>query len=245
MEYTASQLAQSLGTTTRALRHYEEAGLLQPERKANGYRVYTEQQILLAQQIIEYRNLGFSIEEITFLLDAPTDDIHAAMMSKREELTEAQNSIEETIDTLEEHMNTQHQTNEQIAEEADKHNEQYREEAYATYDPQLVQQSQERFANWSTDKKAAVIKEGKMIVQQMADQMQAGVAADSPEVQQLTAAYHKHMNNFYDCSMEIFAGLGEMYVENPQFTQYYEKVAPGLAEYVRSAIREYTKKSDK
>ncbi|MFJ6723719.1 MerR family transcriptional regulator [Streptomyces sp. NPDC091281] len=36
------ELAKAAGTTTRALRYYEEQGLLEPERRANGYREYDE-----------------------------------------------------------------------------------------------------------------------------------------------------------------------------------------------------------
>lgn len=202
MQYSITQLANAAGTTARALRFYEERGLLQPERGTNGYRLYTETDLLRAFRIVECRRQGLSITQI------------------------------------QKHMNTE-QTNEQIAAEADAHNEQYREETYEKYDPQLVQQSQERFANWTTDKKAAVIKEGKMIVEQLAEQMKAGTSVEGAKVQKLIAAYHNHMNNFYDCSLEVFAGLGEMYVEDPKFKQYYEKVAEGLAEYVRDAIRIY------
>ncbi len=41
---------------------------------------------------------------------------------------------------------------------------------------------------------------------------------------------------FYECSHEMHAGLGSMYVADPRFTEYYEKYAPGLAEFIKSAI---------
>jgi hypothetical protein len=35
----------------------------------------------------------------------------------------------------------------------------------------------------------------------------------------------------------MHAGLGRMYVEDPRFTAHYEQVAPGLAQYVSTAVR--------
>lgn len=42
---------------------------------------------------------------------------------------------------------------------------------------------------------------------------------------------------FYPCSYEIHVGLAEMYVADPRFTATYEKIAPGLAQYLHDAIR--------
>ena len=42
---------------------------------------------------------------------------------------------------------------------------------------------------------------------------------------------------FYPCSHEMHVGLGEMYIADPRFTANYEKIRPGLAAYVRDAIK--------
>jgi hypothetical protein len=41
---------------------------------------------------------------------------------------------------------------------------------------------------------------------------------------------------FYDCPHQMHVGLGEMYIADPRFTATYEKVAPGLAQYLHDAI---------
>jgi hypothetical protein len=53
------------------------------------------------------------------------------------------------------------------------------------------------------------------------------------------AERHRLMINgrFYPCSHEMHMKLGEMYVADPRFTANYEKVHPGLAQYMRDAIR--------
>jgi DNA-binding transcriptional MerR regulator len=65
--FTVGQLAERTGLTRRALRLYEENGLLIPERRANGYRVYTERHLQEAQVIKELRASSLSLEAIQAL----------------------------------------------------------------------------------------------------------------------------------------------------------------------------------
>ncbi|GLY00997.1 MULTISPECIES: MerR family transcriptional regulator [Actinoplanes] len=57
------ELARRTGTTVRALRYYESAGLVVPRRLTNGYREYDPVAIRLVQQIRELTTLGLSVEE--------------------------------------------------------------------------------------------------------------------------------------------------------------------------------------
>jgi DNA-binding transcriptional MerR regulator len=58
-----SELARRTGTTVRALRYYETAGLVVPRRLGNGYREYEPIAVKLVQQIRELTALGLSVEE--------------------------------------------------------------------------------------------------------------------------------------------------------------------------------------
>lgn len=52
--------------TIKALRHYDNIGLLKPGYvdEANGYRYYTSKQLMILHQILALREAGFSLEEI-------------------------------------------------------------------------------------------------------------------------------------------------------------------------------------
>ncbi|WP_460871791.1 TipAS antibiotic-recognition domain-containing protein [Nocardioides pakistanensis] len=39
-----------------------------------------------------------------------------------------------------------------------------------------------------------------------------------------------------ECPREMHAGIAELYVADPRYTQTYEALAPGLAQYVRDAV---------
>lgn len=58
------ELAVQAETTTRALRYYEEQGLLPAGRSANGYRVYDERHVRLVREIRSLQAAGFSLEDV-------------------------------------------------------------------------------------------------------------------------------------------------------------------------------------
>jgi DNA-binding transcriptional MerR regulator len=61
-------LARRLGLTARALRYWEERGLLPPaERTSGGTRVYGDVHVRAARGILRLKRAGFSLEEITSL----------------------------------------------------------------------------------------------------------------------------------------------------------------------------------
>ncbi|HEX3722164.1 MAG TPA: MerR family transcriptional regulator [Nitrolancea sp.] len=66
------ELAKRTGLTVRALRYYDEIGLLSPPRHAHSdYRLYGDDEIARLQQIASLRQLGFALEEIREILTRP------------------------------------------------------------------------------------------------------------------------------------------------------------------------------
>jgi DNA-binding transcriptional MerR regulator len=65
MAYTVKKLAKISGISIRTLRFYDEIGLLKPAYYGeNNYRYYEEEQVLILQQILFYRELGFPLKDI-------------------------------------------------------------------------------------------------------------------------------------------------------------------------------------
>ena len=87
MEYTIKQLADLSGVTPRTLRWYDREGLLRPGRVTEaGYRIYGPKEVDRLQEILFYRELGFSLADIRRLLDDPAYDRQAALQSHLAEL---------------------------------------------------------------------------------------------------------------------------------------------------------------
>ncbi len=65
MSYTVKKLSKLSGISIRTLRFYDRIGLLRPAFYGeNNYRYYEEEQILMLQQILFYRELGFPLSDI-------------------------------------------------------------------------------------------------------------------------------------------------------------------------------------
>jgi MerR family transcriptional regulator, thiopeptide resistance regulator len=87
------ELARRTGLSVRALRYYDEIGLLSPSRRTEGgHRLYTAEDIVRLQRIKSLRALGLSLREIGEYLDG-TDvppgrliELHLARLKERIEL---------------------------------------------------------------------------------------------------------------------------------------------------------------
>ena len=67
--------------------------------------------------------------------------------------------------------------------------------------------------------------------------MDEGVAAGDPRAMDAVERHRLLIDAwFYPCSREMHAQLGRMYVADPRFTATYEKIRPGMAQYVCDAI---------
>ena len=115
----------------------------------------------------------------------------------------------------------------------------YEKYALEHWDKELVRQSSQRWAKMSRAEKDDLLAEGERITLEIADALPRGFS--SPDVQQLAGQWHTYINNFYDCSLEIFLALGIMYNQNPDFMAFYQKIHPSLPEFLSNAIRHYCK----
>ena len=101
MAYTVKQLAVMSGVTVRTLHFYDEMALLKPAyTKANGYRVYEEPQLLMLQQILFYRELGFELKRINEILSQRKFEKLAALKSHRQVLEKNVTRTRTLIETI-------------------------------------------------------------------------------------------------------------------------------------------------
>ena len=100
--FSVSQVSKLAGVSVRTLHHYDQIGLLTPlRRQDNGYRCYSEQHLVKLQQILLYRQLDFSLEQIRDMMQAPDFDAvstlqqqHALLLSKLDATQQMINNIE-------------------------------------------------------------------------------------------------------------------------------------------------------
>lgn len=96
---TLREICEILGVSRRALQGYEKAGLVASTgRNKYGHLLYDDDAILRIAQIKFYQQLGFSIKEITALIDAPNSVIKAALEQQVRKLRKDKAEIDELIE---------------------------------------------------------------------------------------------------------------------------------------------------
>jgi MerR family transcriptional regulator, thiopeptide resistance regulator len=241
MNYRVSQLARLAGVSVRTLHHYDEIGLLRPSRVgANGYRYYDEPAVMRLQQILLYKELELSLDEIRDLLDRPDFDVLGALENHRRALQQRLGRLRRLMLTVDKTI--AHVKGEKTMEDkelfafSDEQQAQYEQEAEALWG-ENVRASSRKWKAYSPEKKKQIFAEGEAVYLDLIERLDD--APDSPAVQAIIGRWAQHMRYFYEPTPAIMQGLGQAYVEHPGFRAFFDKMNPRLAEFMRDAIEAY------
>ena len=247
--YTVKQLAKLAGVSSRTLHYYDQIGLFKPSwLGGNGYRHYEEEALLTLQQILFYRELDLSLEEIKVVVGQRDFDVLEALRSHRKALegrVERLKRLLQTVDNTINQLKGKGSMNTKGLFEgfSDAEQEKYAREAEQLYDPEIMKASNRKWKEYEPKKKEKIISEGKAIYIELAGVMPKGTG--SAEVQSLIARWHKHMQYFWNPTDEQLLGLADLYNDDPRFKANYDKVDPKLAGFMREAVKVYVKKRRK
>lgn len=243
MKYTVHQLAELAGVSVRTLHYYDEIGLLTPTvNPSNGYREYGEQELTRLQQILFFRELEFSLDDIKRMLDAPNFDAVQALREQQQLLELKKKRLETLLSTIQQTLKGggSMSNDDKFSAFNDPTYQKYKDEVRERWgQTDAYKQSMQRVGKMTKKQLEEVKAEQEEITQKTAELMQAGFASDSPEVQEQIDRFYRHLQHFYDPSYEMFKGLGEMYVADSRFTAFYENVGKGLAIFMRDAMAVY------
>ena len=244
MAYTVKQLSDLAGVSVRTLHYYDEIGLLKPSRVGeNGYRYYEVAALLRLQQILFFRELGLSLNEIKAILDTPDFDLPAALQAHRAGLEAKIQRLRRLITTIDRtilyltgeiEMSNENQLFSGFSREEE---EQYAREARQNWGDEDVDTTYKRWNRYTKQQQAAILAEGQAIYQELASAIDHGPA--SPEVQRLIARWHRHLRYFYEPSVERLRGLGQLYIDHPDFARKFRQLHPDLPEFMQKAIAHY------
>lgn len=244
MAYTVGKVAELAGVTVRTLHHYDEIGLLSPsERSAAGYRRYIEDDLERLQQILYYRELEFSLEEIAAILDDPQSDATAHLRRQHELLTGRIKRMQEMVTAIEFAMEAKkvgvNLTPEERFEVFGEFNpDDYTEEVERRWGgTDAYKESSRRTARYTKDDWLRNKQENEDWGRRFTALMNSGAPADSPEAMDLAEEHRQLISRwFYECSYEIHTGLADMYLADDRFTATYEALKPGMTQYLHDAI---------
>lgn len=250
--YTVSQVSRMAHVTVRTLHHYDDIGLLAPsQRGGNGYRFYSEADLQRLQQILLFKELGFSLDAIQTLIDEPAADRRAALLAQRTQLNLDLRKTEAVIRAIETALNVLEETGtmskENIFDGFDEfEHAKYADEARERWgDTDAYKESARRAKQYSKQDWQRMKEQMDAVHNGIAHLMESGKPADDPAVTALAEKHRLHIDHwFYPCSPEMHAALGDMYIADPRFTATYEGISPGLAQYMRDAIAANARRSD-
>ena len=244
MNWKVSEVARAAHVTVRTLHHYDEIGLLVPsERSSRGYRLYTEADLQRLHQILLMRELGFQLEAIPHLLDAPLAERQAALRAQRALLESEVRKTEATIRAVDAALEALEKggimDKDKLFEGFENFdNTKYEAEARERWgDTKAFKESMRRTKSYTKQDWDRIKNEAADVVIGFTRLLQAGESPESAAAMNLAEAHRAHISRwFYECSYEIHTGLADMYVADPRFTEYYDKHAAGLAAFVKAAI---------
>jgi phosphoribosylaminoimidazole-succinocarboxamide synthase len=101
MGYTVKVVAEMAGVSVRTLHHYDRIGLLPPAATSPaGYRLYSDADLERLQQVLFFRELGFSLRDVKAIVDSPTFDRVDALRAQRRLLVEQQGRLGRLVELV-------------------------------------------------------------------------------------------------------------------------------------------------
>lgn len=123
-----------------------------------------------------------------------------------------------------------------LSEEQEK---QYEREARLQYDPETVKESYKKWNDYTKSQQAFIKEEGNRIYTGIVEQIELGKEASDPDVQSILADWHEHLRYFYEPTLAILGGLGQLYNTSPDFMANFQAMHPDLPAFLESAITHY------
>jgi DNA-binding transcriptional MerR regulator len=250
MAYTVKKLAAMSGVSVRTLHFYDEVGLLKPAyHGANGYRYYEATQLLLLQQILFYRELGFELKQIRDILGRRDFDQVTALESHRKVLRQNlahTRKLIQTIDKTIAHLKGKGKMKSQELfvgfdpKEQARH-EQYLINRYGDGMKESIALSKRKVKNWT---KADWEKSGgefNQICHDLVSCLNRSLPAEAPESQGVIRRHYEWLKQFWTPNRESYAGHS-LLITDSELGQAYAKHDARLPGFTAAAIRVFAER---
>lgn len=249
MAYTVKKLSALSGVTVRTLHYYEEEGLLKPAYYgSNGYRYYEESELLQLQQILFFKELGFTIKQIKKVVGRGDFDQLSALLSHRKSLNQEWEKIGrllKTIDKTIKHLRGKKKMKDQ--------------EIFDGFNISLVKKARvgssysaaeeivlKSVRNPTKDIKdvekkgnkhyQALIDKAHSIFRELVRCIEKGIGPDSSEVQSIIQKHHAFLDEVQNATGEVYKAMAHLYQEHPDFRKQLDPFHPKLANFMSEGM---------
>jgi DNA-binding transcriptional MerR regulator len=242
MTWTIAEVARMSKITARTLRYYDQIGLLPPTGVGpGGVRLYGEPELLRLQRVMLLRDLGLGLNVIASVLDEQdrrgTEEVLARhrdwLLRESERLAQLAATVQNTLDSIAGGIGMRP---EELFEGFD--HARYEAEANERW-PEQAAEARRRTAGWKPEDYKEAGRKSVDLARRFAALAEQGVPSDDPRAQVAVAEHYDGICRFWTPNAAAYAGLGEMYVADERFRQYYDEHGAGTAQYVCDAIAVY------
>lgn len=244
MAYTVNKLAKLSGVSVRTLHFYDEIGLLKPAYYGeNNYRYYEEEQLLMLQQILFYRELGMPLSEIQRIISSDNFDKIEALLSHKKILKQGLDRLEKMIKTINKtisHLRGKEKMKDHELYYGFDSKKQMEHEKYLVEKGILTQdflnECNEKVRNWSDKEKNAFIQDIEKILDALIVAMNNKLSPSADEVQSLMHRHYAWLKCTWTPTKETYIGLIQLY-QTPEFRVFYDSHHPDLLDFMLQAMK--------
>lgn len=244
------EVADLVGISIRTLHHYDEIGLLSPERTSeSGYRLYSDDDLETLQQILFFKELDFPLKRIKEILQSPLFDRQEALELHRKMLLEKRRRLDQMIATVDKTiLHTKGEIemgNKERFEGFDFSHNPYEQEARERWGSDMIDKANAKVANMSKKEKEDFSQTFNTIYRKLADLRHVSPA--SKEAQDAIKEWYDFLNSNYGdiYTLDAFKGLGQLYVEDERFTKNIDQFGEGLAAFMCEAMAVFADQNKK
>ncbi len=249
MTYTVKKLSELSGVTIRTLHFYEEEDLIKPAYYgSNGYRYYEEKELLRLQQILFFKELGFTIKQMKKVIGKGDFDQLSALYVHRKSLSEEREKIGRLLKTIDRTIN--HLEGKKKMKDT---------EIFDGFNISLVKKAKkgsplfavEEIVFSSVRKPAEnvedVEKKGEAFYRNVTDTahgffkelvhcMEKGLDSSSPEAQRIIKKHHGFTDKIQDATQEVYKAMATLYLEHPEFRKQLDSFHSKLPEFISEGM---------
>lgn len=250
MRYTVNKLAKLSGVSPRTLRFYDEIGLLKPSFYGeNQYRYYEEEQLLMLQQILFFRELGFPLNDIQQIISSDDFNKIEALNTHKSILQSSLERTDTLIKTIDKTI--EHIKGKLIMRDIEMYDgfdpiKQQEHEQYmlktGTLSQKEIEDSWKKVRHWKKSNWEQFKQDGEQLNQDLAKAMRDNLKPIDKEVQALIQRHYSWVNNFWTPTKESYMKLAQMYLDHPDYRHFYNRYHPNLVEYVAEAMRVFSER---
>lgn len=240
---TVNEVSRITGVSVRTLHHYDAIGLLKPSAVTEaGYRMYDDDALAKLHSILMFRQLQFPLKDIKRIMENPGFDRREALRQQIEML-EIQKQQTERMIVLAREMIENGVDKMSFSEFNNSELEKYAEEVKERWGSTSAYKESEKKAEGRTNAESELIADGMMKIFARFGEIK-DKDPKSQQAQELAKELQSYITeNYYNCTKQIFASLGQMYVGDERFKANIDAAGGiGTAQFASDAIAYFTAK---